>query len=787
MSSLSRHVLRSTWGIRFRLLIIATICAATFGVVAGAYSSIKSLFDTVESIQIAANMADLELIISIEDADNIPDFSDLAGLKSFYTRLLTPGLLPLSSGEKPAALLVSAKADDFSKINRLTLLQGRLPRANESNLVAVERNCAKYHHLSAGDTITYQSGAANYPLEVSGVVQSPEYLVAPFNAAAYVPGNGSLCVLYTDSTLMQEGLGFSALNSLLFQLQPGTDAERFREQVLARAQTRVAVDYALPRHEQFSQKFLELNLNTFKVFLPTVVIIFLLSSTLVVFFLMLQWVREERSLIAMFLTLGYERYQVLLAYSLPVWLLLLVAISLGFGFAQFDLHAFGLNYADSVGMPTPDLALKMPYLLAALAALLTTVLIGIGLPLRGVLQITPMDALREQGSSRESPLALKLVDMTRALRGPFWFRYAVRNLLRNWRISLITTVAMAASVGITIAFYISMTSIVQTSINNVQHDRWSQVITLDAPWWDEDMEKLQQAVPNGRWIPFVRGGLQLRSEQALDNILLLGFNPAEPLRELRLVAGRLLRAEDNAALVLDSRLAENRNIKVGDTVRLRARAQDYQAKVVGLFSASTPGEALAPIGFAQTMLERSDQFTGAWLVEKPGVPPLNVKPLYQVPGVVAITSKQDIIKAILQISEHINVIIHISAMTSIFVALLFVIASMSFAITGRSGEYGILRILGFRNSSVGSLIYSETLMLALLAALLAAPLGFALATLLNQRLASVWFEIDTLPVLFDYLRVLIPALLFIPFAALPAVRKVLRTEPVDTLKLRNFG
>jgi len=314
---------------------------------------------------------------------------------------------------------------------------------------------------------------------------------------------------------------------------------------------------------------------------------------------------------------------------------------------------------------------------------------------------------------------------------------------------------------------------VQTSINNVQHDRWSQVVVLDAPWWDEDMEKLSQAVPGGRWLPFVRGGLQLRSASGLDNVLLLGFDPSEQVRELRITDGRLLREGDQEALILDSKLAEKRHIKVGDTVGLRTRAQDYQATVVGLFSASTPGEALVPIGFAQTMLERQNQFTGVWLVEEPNTPPLDVSPLYQVPGVVTVTSKPEIISAILQMSEHIYVIVHISAMTSIFVAILFAITSMSFAITGRSGEYGILRILGFRG--------------AFAAALLAVPMGFALASVLNQRLGSVWFEIDTLPRLWDYLRVLVPALLFIPLAALPAVRKVLRSEPVDTLKMRNFG
>jgi hypothetical protein len=58
---------------------------------------------------------------------------------------------------------------------------------------------------------------------------------------------------------------------------------------------------------------------------------------------------------------------------------------------------------------------------------------------------------------------------------------------------------------------------------------------------------------------------------------------------------------------------------------------------------------------------------------------------------------------------------------------------------------------------------------------------------LNHRLADVWFKINTDPALADFLRVLVPALLFIPLAAFPAVRHVLRIEAVDTLKLRNFG
>ncbi|AZL73737.1 ABC transporter permease [Pseudomonas oryziphila] len=787
MSMLTRHVLRSVRSIRYRLLTIAMICASTFGVVAGAYSSIDSLFDTVEQIQSASAMADLELVIGTEDQINVPRFSDLPTVAQVHQRLLSPGLLPLGQAQATAALLVSMPAEDFSQVNRLALTEGRLPAAGDNRSVVVERNCAAYHHLGIGAQVDFQAGQARYPLTVTGIAQSPEYLVAPLNPAVYVPTNGSLCVLYADRAVMADSLGFEAVNSLLLGMREGSDPVAFKAEVTARAQTRLAVDYAMTRQEQFSQKFLELDLNTFKVFLPTVVLIFAVSSTLVVFFLMYQWAREEQPLIAMFLTLGYHRRQVLLAYSLPVLLLMLVAAVAGLALALFDMYAFGVNYAKAIGMPSPALAFKPAYLASAVGVLVTTILAGMYLPMREILRITPMDALRDQGASREQPLAMRLVELARRVPGPFWFRYALRNLLRSWRISLVTLLAMSASIAITIAFYISLTSMERTAIGNVERDQWSRVVDLDAPWWNEDLARLEDAVPGSRWSTFVKGGAQIADHDKLDNAFLLGIEPADEVRHVNLTEGRMLAAGDDQTVVLERRLAASHGIVPGASVQLRVRGSEYPATVVGVFSGAVPGEVIAPRGFAQRMLGLQEQFTGAYLLAGSDGREVNDAGLYREPGVVRVTSRQDIVAAILQISGHIWVIIHISALMSIIIALLFTITSTNFAIVGRRAEYGVLRILGFSDRTVCAVMYGETLMIALGAALVAVPLGFGLGFVLNHRLADVWFKINTDPALADFLRVLVPALLFIPLAAFPAVRHVLRIDAVDTLKLRNFG
>ena len=51
--------------------------------------------------------------------------------------------------------------------------------------------------------------------------------------------------------------------------------------------------------------------------------------------------------------------------------------------------------------------------------------------------------------------------------------------------------------------------------------------------------------------------------------------------------------------------------------------------------------------------------------------------------------------------------------------------------------------------------------MALVAAILAVPLGYALGATLNDRLTDVWFKINTHLSVIDFLRVLLPAFIFL--------------------------
>ena len=785
MKLLLSHVMRSMWLIRFRMLVIAMICASTFGVLVGAYSAIDSLFATVEKIQTGANMSDLELLFAADDKKNVPDFSDVPGVASTAQRLIMPGQVEFKGQPTVSGMFLGAPRSQFEQVNRLKVLSGALPAEGDTHGIALERNCATHYKVGVGAAFPYQVGQATYQLNVRAIVESPEYLVAPLNPGVYVPTSGSLCVFFGGEAMMKEALGFPAVNSLLVHFAPGADPATVKAAIIERAHTRLSVDYALLRSEQFSQKFLELDLNTFKVFLPTVVVIFALSSTLVVFFLMYQWIKEERPLIAMLLTLGYSQRNIVLAYLLPAVMIVVLAVGMGMFVAFGDMWAFGVNYGAAIGMPAPELRFQPMQIVLAIGVAIATVGAGMFLPLRSLLRISPIDALRDTAAGLDH-VGDSLVVAAKAVGGPFWMQYALRNLARSWAVSLVSIIAVAASLAVTIAFYVSLTSMEKTALGSFEADQWHAVVDLDAPLWTDEVERLERAVPGSRWSTFVKGGAQVVSAGRLDNAYLIGVDPSGSVRHPNMLAGRMLDKGDLDAVVIERRLAVDHRLEVGATVELKVRGESHKAKVVGILSGAVPGEVITTRAFAQRLLAVEDQFTGAFLVA-PALTPEHSAALYKTRGVVRVTSKQEITAAILSISEHIWIIIHLSAMMSIGVSALFMLTSIGFTIMGRRGEYGMLRIIGYPDGTVARVVLTEAFLMALIAAAIAAPVGLFVGDILNGRLTDVWFKINTDPSASDFLRIVLPALVFVPFAVWPAVRSIFNIPAVDTLKQRKFG
>jgi len=362
----------------------------------------------------------------------------------------------------------------------------------------------------------------------------------------------------------------------------------------------------------------------------------------------------------------------------------------------------------------------------------------------------------------------------------------LRNVLRGRVTSVMTVVSVAMALGVAISYFIAMTSFERSLVRSFQDDRWDAAADFLAPVWDDELTVLDGVAGVSEVEPYLRGAVRLLGGARTRSSLVTGIDPESSLRRVAVVEGRGLRAGDEDVFLLERQAAQELGFKLGDTVAVESRGKRFEARLVGLFSGVLPAETYAPRGTVRRWLDLDEQSTGVFL-RAVGEPAALVAPLFEIDRVGRVTLKSQLVRDLLKIVDEIFVILYIAEAFSIAVAVLFVFSIASFLVLERRSEYDMLRILGFRDRTVGGIILGEIVLLGLLGAALAVPLGYGLAVFLTARMSAAWFTVDVTVAWRDVLVIVIPALLVLPLAAWPAIREIRSSSLTKTLRERMFG
>ncbi|UUZ48680.1 FtsX-like permease family protein [Massilia sp. B-10] len=243
-----------------------------------------------------------------------------------------------------------------------------------------------------------------------------------------------------------------------------------------------------------------------------------------------------------------------------------------------------------------------------------------------------------------------------------------------------------------------------------------------------------------------------------------------------------MRADVPNGILLEQSTARELGVAPGDTLTLETQGRTRLARIQGLFSGAMPGETRLPIAFHRDLADLEARSTGM-LVRADGDLVALARRIAASADVQQVLSKKQVSDEILAASGQLTTIIELGAMVSIAIASLFVFACLGYIILQRQGEYQSLRLLGYSDALVRGIIVVEICLISLAALLAAVPVGALTADYLNSKMSEVWFQIDTIISLQDYLKTFIPSFVLLPLVALPIARMVLR-EPLH-LHLRS--
>jgi putative ABC transport system permease protein len=793
MRLLRRKMLRDLWHIRWRALAVALTVAAGVGVYAGVGMAIDTGYHTRDVLLDRMRFADLEVQFLPEDVANLPDLASVPGVLAVERRLLMPGNVSLLDGTRMSGVMVFLEAPQPT-LDVLELLAGRPLATADFESAVIERSLAAYHGFKVGDRIRVQVGEKVYDSRVDGVVLSPEHLVTTANPDYLVPEKGSLGVVFTGLARVSDALGFTMVNDLLFRFAPGADPDTVRAAVVTRL-AKLNLERVMLRREHFISRFIEVQMESFKLYTPSIILTLGLLSLVLTFITVNRLVLDQRQEIGALLALGYTRAELLLGYVRSGGVLGVLGGVLGAALSFVLRDLFAKPYGYSIGMPEVVTLVEPARVALGCAAAIVGTAFAASLPPWRMLRLTPQAIIREQvggGAAFGRWLGPAAAPGGTPAPGrpsrslPLPVRFGLRNMIRRRSRTLSTVLALGLSFGVPIAFTVSLTSSLETPAIEFAREGWDLTVDFLYPVFLDDLAPIRSLPGVVRVEPYFRRFAELGAHGRFVPALILGIDPSSTMRRSTITRGRPLGGAPGE-VVVSYDLARTLGLEPGDPVTVRIRSQqEVTRRVAGISGDLIPSQIILPFREAQEITGFEDTGTGVFITTNGGNPGL-VAALGGLEYAAKVTRKPDVVAAFRKLISGMMRLVYVSLGVSIFVSLLFIAMSVSLVVSERRAEYATFKCLGYGRGKLAAMVLVQTLGEGGLAALLSIPVGALLAVYLNARMTLAWHHVLNIFRPGDFALVLGVALALIPLAAYPAIRTLDRLAIVDALGIRKIG
>ena len=783
VSILTRKMLRDLWQIRWRALAVVLTVGSGVGIYAGSGMAIGTGFHTRDVLLERMHFADLEVLFLPEDVENLPDLKRIPGVRAVERRLVLPGTVFLADNNRISGLLVFLEAA-APTLDSLELIQGGPVRPQDFESAVIERSLALFHGFKVGDRIRVQVGEKVYESRIDGVAVSPEYLVTTANPEYLVPEKGSLGVVFTGLPRVSDSLGFTMVNDLLFRFEPGADPHTVQEAVVARL-GRLNLERVIPSKEHFMWRFVQVEMEAFQVYAPCIVLTFAILSFILTLITMNRLVLDQRREIGALLALGYRRGQVLRAYLKAGVLLGATGGIVGMVFTFVFRNLFAEPYAHALGMPDVIMALEPPLLVIGFCAAVIETTAATAWPVWRMLRLTPQAIIRERVGEGGGFGRWVRVAFAAMMVLPLPVRFGVRNMIRRPGRSLSTILAIGFSLGVPIAFTVSLTSALQTPEIVFGREGWDLAVDFLYPVLPQDLAPIRSLAGTAKVEPYFRRFAELGANGHYESATILGLQTDSTMKRTSLAEGRALSGDPNEVIVSHD-LARRMKLHLGDPVTIRIRSgQEFPRRVVGISGEMIPGQIIMPFRQAQIITDFEDAATGVYIAT-PAPDSRLTAALSGVEYVSKVTTKTGVVDAFRTLVSGMMKMIYVDLGVSVFVAMLFIFMSVNLVISERQTEYATFKCLGYGRGRLRAMVLAQAFSEGGLAALVSIPVGILLAVYLNARVSQAWHRVFNIFRWEDFILVLVIAMALIPFSAYPGLRILDRLNIVDALGTRKI-
>lgn len=329
LAALDRKLLRDLWQMKTQALAIALVIAAGVSVHLLAAGMLSSLEHTRRAYYERYLFADVWAPVVRAPDTMLARIRALEGVQAAEARVRVHALFDIAGMDEPASGEVHSLPETGQpSVNRLHLVRGRFPGAQQREEAVVLQAFADAHALDLGDIVPATIHGGRMRLRIVGIALSPEYVYA-IAPGQFVPDDRLFGVMWMGRRALARAVGQGgAFNEAVLRLQ----ADASTSAVIA-GLDRLLQPYGAPgayaREDQVSDAYVSSEIGQLKTMGRVLPPVFLLVAAFLVNVVVARTIAVQRSGIGLMKAFGYSDLEVVAHYLKLVGAIALAGLLLG--------------------------------------------------------------------------------------------------------------------------------------------------------------------------------------------------------------------------------------------------------------------------------------------------------------------------------------------------------------------------------------------------------------------------------------------------------------------------
>lgn len=784
MNILNKKLLRDLWQAKGQFLSVLVIVVIGVMFYSGINAAFRNLSGASEKYYREYRFGDLWVSFQKAPESTEARIESLPFVKMAMGRIVQDVNI-LISGENASIRLITLPDEKKDIVNDIMMKSGRYFSLTDNNQCLVDEAFFKAHNLKTGDYIFPIINGNEVRLKVIGSVTNPEYVYSIKDASELVPDNRRFGVIYIKKSFGQAILGTNgSINSASMLLREGTDIEKAKDDV-KKLLKEYGVTEVVDREDQISNRMISEKLKGLQSTGGAFPVLFFIVAAVIIYITMGRMVENQRNQIGVLKAFGFGNMRILLHYLSFSACLAISGSLIGSIFGMYLGKAFTELQNVYFNLPTGDMKIYPELVVpASLLTLFFCLLAGYN-SCKKVFKIMPSEAMRPKSPLKGKKIIIEKVELLWKSLNYSW-KIILRNVFRYKRRALLTSIGVIFATSITVVALGENDSIkflVDQQYSNIQNYdikvNFSRFLSL------EELRYIKSIPHVSKIEPVIETGVEISNGWRTKTT---GFTALVGNPEIYKVtdkAGTPLILPDNGILLPD-KLSKVLGVSPGDMVNVQSFLPGKEKKEIQV--KGTIAQYLGTSAYAN--LESIDYLLGEGRIANSAVIKLDsrsseqqvVERLKEIPAVRSVQSKSDsmnnLTKNMASLTSAIGVMIVLAALLSI--AVIYNIATIN--IFERQRELATLKVLGFKDSEIRSLIFNENYLITIFGALIGLPLG---AWLGNYMLSMYETDAYTIPFVMKGGSYALAAALTIGFTILANLtlrKKIRNIDMVEVLK-----